>query len=45
MTLYCRNSLYDNLEIIANFLFEITNKSLEFLENFIGIKYPFSKFD
>ena len=45
MSLYCRQSLYEHLVKLKDLIFEITNKSMKFYEEFLGYKYPFSKYD
>lgn len=45
MKLFCRDSLFNDLKKWSDFLFEVTNKSMEFYESFFGVKFPFSKYD
>ena len=45
MSIFCRASLYEYLEIQSNEIFEITKQSIRYYEKFFGYKFPFSKYD
>jgi len=45
MSLYCRQSLYDNLLQQKEVFFETVNKCIQFYENFFHYEFPFSKYD
>jgi len=45
MDLYCRESMKQYLEVDAASIFELTEKGIDFFEDFFGTKFPFSKYD
>lgn len=45
MSLYCRESLFPYLQKLSDFIFECTNLSMKFYEDFFGYPYPFNKYD
>lgn len=45
MSLYCIGSLYQHLEKLAPFIFEITIESMKFFEKFFGYEFAFAKYD
>ncbi len=45
MSLYCIDSLFEHLERMAAFLFEITIQSMKFYESFFNYDFAFNKYD
>lgn len=45
MSLFTRESIMPHLRRIADFLFEVTNKSMEVYEEIFGYPFSFNKYD
>ena len=45
MSLYCRESSYNDLLKQQQVYFEVTSKCMEFYEKFFDCPFPFSKYD
>lgn len=45
MSLFCRESLFEHLINLSEFVFEVTNQAMAVYEEYFGYPYPFSKFD
>lgn len=45
MTLFIAPSLYSQLKVYSNFIFDITQKTMDFFEKLFGRPYPFKKYD
>lgn len=45
MSLYCRESLFEHMKKISDFMFETTDGAMKVYEDFFGYPYPFNKYD
>lgn len=45
MSIFCRESLFEHMKRLADFMFEVTIEGMKIYENFFGYKYPFNKYD
>ena len=45
MSLYCIGPLFEYMEKLAPFIFDVTIESLKFFESFFGVPYAFNKYD
>lgn len=45
MRLFCRESLFNHFSKMADFIFEVTNKSMDLFENYFQCGFKFSKYD
>lgn len=45
MSIFCRESLFEHMKRLADFMFEVTIEGMKIYEDFFGYKYPFNKYD
>ena len=45
MRIFSRKSNFKYMERLSEFIFEVTNKSMEFYETYFGYLFPFKKYD